>query len=356
MIKKRIDNWFVHFKKYFFTYKNGFFELNYLANSPQTLIESADKMPFTKLDYKNQIVTTDNSFLKGEMHYQELEEGLYAIIADLYYKTNVTFKLIYDKYLPIDWYILSYHLEDNKLFIDHYKTDAGLANKIWHLFKPEAKDSDGHLKGKHVTYAMAYFTESWLQKNVFSDIRLYNNFKSFFSSSDKSYMVIDYSDEINSGFLKIMESMKIKGEQGVANIFELKILVYNFIQDFFLNVGKNNELVSSLPKGDLLRLLKVEGFLMEHLEGKFVGIEFLSKKFKISSSKLKTDFKKSFGQSLLQYFQRKQMLLAKDLIENNDMKISDLAFKFGYANPSKFSKTFVKHIGEVPSYYRKELK
>ncbi len=353
MIKKRINNWFVHFQKYFFSYKDGFFELNYLANSPQTMIESAVKMPFTKLNAKHQVVTTENSFLKGEVHYQELEEGLYAVIADMYYKTNVTFRMIYDKFLPINWYILSYNVEDNKVYVDYYNSNGGLANKTWSLLKPKANNSDSHLKGKQAKYVMAYFTEDWLQNNVFNDERLYRNFKSFFNSQEKEYTIVDYAITINPRFIDVFELMKKKGEQGVANIFELKIVLYHFIQDFFLNVNETHVLESSLPKGDVLKQLKVEGFLMENLEGKFMGVDTLAKKFKISPSKLKADFKKSFGQSLLQYFQRKQMLLAKDLIIKNNIKVSDLAFKFGYSNPSKFSKAFVKHVGEAPSYYKK---
>ena len=77
MLKKRINNWFTHFQNTFFTYNNGFFELSFLANSLKTMVESLKKMPFNKCDSKKQIITSDNFFLKGEMHYQELDDGLW---------------------------------------------------------------------------------------------------------------------------------------------------------------------------------------------------------------------------------------------------------------------------------------
>jgi hypothetical protein len=39
MIKKRINNWFTHFQKYFFKYKQGFYEVSQIANSPEATIE-----------------------------------------------------------------------------------------------------------------------------------------------------------------------------------------------------------------------------------------------------------------------------------------------------------------------------
>ena len=44
--------------------------------------------------------------------------------------------------------------------------------------------------------------------------------------------------------------------------------------------------------------------------------------------------------SLLQYFQEKQMQLAKELIRTDNLKISDLSFRFGYESPVNFRKRF----------------
>ena len=75
---KRINNWFLHAKKYFFAYKNGFYEVSYMGNSPAYMVASIKKMPFVKHDAAAQKLTTNNPFAKGIMHYQEIEEGLKA--------------------------------------------------------------------------------------------------------------------------------------------------------------------------------------------------------------------------------------------------------------------------------------
>lgn len=96
-------------------------------------------------------------------------------------------------------------------------------------------------------------------------------------------------------------------------------------------------------------LSKVENYLSNHLFDDFPGIDFLAKKFNLSESKLKTEFKNLYGKPVFRYFQEKQMYLAKELIHENQMLIKEISYKFGYENTSKFSAAFKKHHGNLPS-------
>ena len=110
IFSKRIDKFFFNFKKYLFTFKNGFFELPYLANSPHSMLQSFVKMPFVKHFPNDQLVRSNTPFLKASMRYQDIEKGLLFLLSDAQFKANVNFKLIYDKHLPIDWYFLTFHV------------------------------------------------------------------------------------------------------------------------------------------------------------------------------------------------------------------------------------------------------
>lgn len=352
MLEKRIKKWFAPFRKNAFAYKDGFFELSYLANSPQTIVESCINMPFNKHHATNQEIVCDNPFFKGQLHYQELSSGLWVFYSDVYYKTNICFNVCYDKYLPRDWYVLSYNIIEKEF--DYEDGIGGGASKSWRLLSPGSDDAYRYFKGTQIRSVFVYFRGEWLIDNVFNDLRLSTNLKGFFYSNKKKLLITDDSNAVNSEVKKITETILEKGNQGAANVLGLKIQVYNFMHDFFLNANSNLGLGSSLASVDVLRQLRIERFLKENLEGEFMGITYLSHKFKLSSSKLKSDFKTAYGVSLLQYFRRKQMLLAKDLILNNDLKISDLSLKFGYVNASKFSKTYEKHVGVLPSYHKKK--
>jgi hypothetical protein len=86
-----VKKWLNQFKKYFFTYKDGFFELPYLANSPELMIESFSSMPFMKQDCNKACFSADTPFLKGVGHYQKTEDGLWIILSDFEVKKNISF-------------------------------------------------------------------------------------------------------------------------------------------------------------------------------------------------------------------------------------------------------------------------
>jgi AraC-like DNA-binding protein len=113
------------------------------------------------------------------------------------------------------------------------------------------------------------------------------------------------------------------------------------------------EKVLEIHKQNLLRVIRLEEYLQENLENKFVGIESLSEKFNVSPSKLKKDFKQLYGKPIFQYYQQKQMDLAKRMLTDEDARVKELADKFGYENVGKFSQVFQKHFRILPSALQK---
>ena len=60
------------------------------------------------------------------------------------------------------------------------------------------------------------------------------------------------------------------------------------------------------------------------------------------------------GITIYQYVQKKKMDYSKYLLETSNKNIIDIAMEIGYENPSKFSKTFKKYFGILPSKYLKK--
>lgn len=85
----------------------------FLGNSPQLTFETAIKMPFHTYSKAEQKITTNNPFMSGEMHYQEIETGLVMTVLDLKIKANCNFKAIYDKYFPKEYFLLTFQVNKN---------------------------------------------------------------------------------------------------------------------------------------------------------------------------------------------------------------------------------------------------
>lgn len=82
-------------------------------------------------------------------------------------------------------------------------------------------------------------------------------------------------------------------------------------------------------------------------------INELAKKFDIGATELKQCFKQTNGIGPYTYLKNYRMHKAKELLLNYDYSILEIAAMIGYANQSKFSASFKKAFGMVPSKYRR---
>jgi hypothetical protein len=75
-----------------------------------------------------------------------------------------------------------------------------------------------------------------------------------------------------------------------------------------------------------------------------------------SLTKLKQLFGKMYGKTLHDYFNEQKMKAAKDLLISTDKNIAEIAYEFGFANPSNFSAAFKRVFQQSPNEYRLQLK
>lgn len=86
-----------------------------------------------------------------------------------------------------------------------------------------------------------------------------------------------------------------------------------------------------------------------------ISLEYLEKKFFIDLSYLSKLFKKETGKTYLQYITEKRIEKAKELMNNTDLNIYEIASKVSYNNAKYFSQLFKKVEGISPSEYRAKL-
>jgi AraC-like DNA-binding protein len=105
----------------------------------------------------------------------------------------------------------------------------------------------------------------------------------------------------------------------------------------------------ALPERDKRRVVKAEYLLNEAIFKQFPSISELASQVGISQTKLKADFKSTYGCTLYHYFVRKQMAYAKQMIQEQQLPIKEVALKLGYIHAGKFSEAFKKIYGHSPS-------
>jgi AraC-like DNA-binding protein len=356
---QQIDKWFEEIKPNLNKEKDGFYEESFLINSPQACVESWSKLPFRSHNRKAQIISsTSNAYAKSIVHYQEIEEGLWVILSEIKYDSNIHFKFSSYKHIPANYYLLTFIT--NKL--PHNGTDKAMWNDLirnyqtWSIVKPGKTINKAinvtYLKNMHVSYYYIFFSEKWFQKNILPIEELKKTELSTFLASDKDYIIWP-TLEINSqpSFDAAWYSIQQKGNQGAANPLELKIHTLTLINLFVAQFDdkEKSKRYFKVEDADRKRVLQAERIIMDCLLTNFPSIDEIAKKLHVSSSKLKNDFKLQFGIPMYQYYQSKKMAYAKELLLKDNVLIKDVAYFVGYENISKFSATFKKYHGCLPS-------
>lgn len=365
MLQERIKKWLNQFKQYFFTYSNGFYHLPYSSKSPEALVDSFANYPFVKHNKIKQSIYASTPFCDGGFNYQKLEEGLWVIYSKMKYKTNVAFDLVYDypeemKIEDKGYYMLSLNCVTNQAVIDKKICEKQLcfSHYSWTFFKPKERNCDLNFKGANNKYITLYFNEEWLKKNLSQNSLFLEAGLNKFILSDEPYIAwpLKENEEVLKNFGLFDEVMNMNNEASHIDFLQFKLCTLNLIFDF-LKICKEQEVIHrhfAIDYDDKFSINKVENYLTSHLYNKFPGIDVLAEKFKISESKLKSEFKQFFGKPIYRYFQEKQMELAKELIIENKFLIKEISYKFGYENTSKFTAVFKKQHGILPSELQKQ--
>lgn len=320
-LNKRINHWFAHFKQFLFTYKDGFFEMSFLGNSPNTIVESIKKMPFTKFSASNNEIVINNIFTDAQMQYFEIEEGLWLLKTKVKSKKNILFRRIYDDLLPIDYYFLGFNnnltnLSYDKIVVDQIEVE----NLSWTLYKLKSNDFNCYFKDSVVENFSICFSEEWFKNNFNTVPKENTKFYELLENKSIDYFSVNQLIEENLLFIENFRDFfttNLKHHSFLRT--DALSIINNFIN--YVNADFNTSYALGLQKRDQHKIFKIQYYLLNNLDKKFVGIDFLSEKFTISPTKLKNDFKTIIGVSVFQYFQFEQMKLAKKILETKEIKI-----------------------------------
>lgn len=333
------------FQQFKIGYKNGFYQMNCLVNSPYTIVESLAAMPFSTIDREKQTVSINTFFANSSIYYHNPEEGLWILNYHNFYKKNLMIKNIFDESIPMEYSYIHFLSTggslSNKTMI---ASGVSIKDNSWSMAKIGEPRDSLHYKNTAEISSTVFFTEEWLQKNKL----MKSTIKLFFDSKGKHLVLHNNNSKENfyNQFLELLK--KEKSKQTTSEIIDE---TKRFIQIFSITLDER-KLMSNhflLADNDWKRILLAEHFLKENLFKGFPGIDVVAEKVSISPSKLKHDFKLVHQKTIYAYFQEQQMKIAHKLLHEQTYLIKEVATLLCYKNASKFTDVFKMHYGYLPS-------
>ena len=87
-----------------------------------------------------------------------------------------------------------------------------------------------------------------------------------------------------------------------------------------------------------------------------ITVADLASRIGVSSRTLDRRFRAATGTSPRNYWQRQRALLAKELLENTNLTISEIAYRVGYQDAGHFARIFRRELSVAPSEYRQTVR
>ncbi len=145
---------------------------------------------------------------------------------------------------------------------------------------------------------------------------------------------------------------------------DIKKIVSAFPQSHLTPYGYAKEKVANLLNYILLDLIyrttqisknehvqKIIRYIDAHITEN-LSLQSVSREIGLSKEHVATIFKKEMGQTLCNYLNERKMTLAKELLFDNAMCLTDVAAYLGYNNYNYFSRLFKRYFDITPSAFQ----
>lgn len=134
-------------------------------------------------------------------------------------------------------------------------------------------------------------------------------------------------------------------------IGSLRFLTVRLLREL-MNMPAESEPDTYFTRSQIAIVKEAEALILSNLTRRITSKE-LAERFGVSESSFKFYVKGILGDSYLNYFRKKRMEKAAELLESTTMKIIEVANAVGYENQGKFAKVFAETYGVSPLEFRR---
>ncbi len=286
------------------------------------------------------------NFFKGDKK-EILLQGVKIIIADVHIGKPMNFEVKH----TFPFLKVQFEMEGYSSYIpkDKGSIPVLIEEGQYNFFYLPKVDGTLHYKKSRRVFEIIFLEE--YVKNVFNDfykiganfaksIKDKTPFVLFSKSKPISYKLqLILNDIINCSFDKEIKEVYLSSK--------IKELLSILVADL------NQTSKTKIDPIDQQKIENAEQIIMENLQDSPTIFE-LSKMIGVNQQKLKVLFKKIYKTSIFKYITDQRMILAKKLLTNSSLTISDISSEVGYKNPQHFTVAFKRKYNILPRDFRKE--
>lgn len=191
----------------------------------------------------------------------------------------------------------------------------------------------------------------------------YHLIQTFFSSTEKSFVCENLEKISSSGVLNLIswtpsrnsirlaeDTLKLTNQLSDLRDLTLNLNAFSIMRDALLRVNQSqNKQNKHITSNDLNRARRVYEYIVNNAET-ISSINAIAKDTGMSVSTLQRVFKDIYGRTAIEYLRGYRLEKARQLLLENKLSVTQVAYQVGYSNPSNFSNAFSKEFGYPPSH------
>ena len=161
--------------------------------------------------------------------------------------------------------------------------------------------------------------------------------------------VNDTAKELCEQLIKIYEAKNDESESKITTQVRTKIILLQFI----LEMWKKGFVIENDTSGRNIVEKEMVSYIQQNFTGK-ISLKEFGEQFHLSEKYISRYFKEHFHITLSQYITHLRLEHAKQLLQDTDIPVTEIAMQSGYQNVSYFIRSFKKTYGVSPLKYRKK--
>jgi AraC-like DNA-binding protein len=295
---------------------------------------------YVQVEPQNGQIQIDNAFGKVNMQALTLPGDIDILFTEYECKVDIFLEHLPEKEQRFALFIDCAETGKQQFIINNYlvkdlKADRNYAYLMNSIF-PYNQYRTAGTKGR----SLFIFIPTYLLKNFTINIDDESILGKFYAlqNEGESFAILEENElqKLNSFFYQW---------NNFKNILGLTKYTYQFIEWYLkkmISFFTEDKTTQKLLPHEAVALLKVEQYIKASLHLPNLDVAVLQNISDTNIGKLRMLFVKNYDQSLAAYFKNAKLKKAKEQIENSDKTIAEIAYEFGYANPSNFSASFKK--------------
>lgn len=138
-----------------------------------------------------------------------------------------------------------------------------------------------------------------------------------------------------------------------SQVFEMND--FNEIKKYYISLCEtlSNKITTMRHKEERSHVNEACEYIQGNYSDPYLSLETLCNKLYLSPGHFSRLFKKTIGETFVDYLTKTRMDQAKNLLANTNKKMYEISLSIGYEDPNYFSYNFKKYTGYTPSQWRK---